>query len=137
VYYVYRQCAVALLAISKGYLVMANKNKTTTTNPTAGMVAMPAATAANKGAAIAWAKAQGLPSFSALVIGNGPKPTNVPNPHTTAGKRKAVLANNAMAGQTVAAYYKAAQANVSGTIAPNNPLMAAKAGLITLYAPKQ
>ena len=104
-YYVYRQCAVALLAISKGYLVMANKNKpTTTTNPTAGMVAMPTATAANKGAAIAWAKAQGLPSFSALVIGKGPKPTNVPNPHTTAGKRKAVLANNAMASQTVPAY---------------------------------
>ena len=73
----------------KGYLVMVKQNKkpakaATTTNPTAGMVAMPAATAANKGAAIAWAKAQGLPSFSALVIGNGPNPTNVPNPHTTA-----------------------------------------------------
>ena len=132
----------ALLAISKGYLVMAKSNKkpakaATATNPTAGMVAMPADTAANRAAAVAWAKAQGLPSFSALVIGNGPKPTNVPNPHTTAGKRKAVLANNAMAGQTVAAYYKAAQANVSGTISPNNPLMAVKAGLITLYAPKQ
>lgn len=132
----------ALLAISKGYLVMAKSNKkpakaATATNPTAGMVAMPADTAANRAAAVAWAKAQGLPSFSALVIGNGPKPTNVPNPHTQAGKRKAVLANNAMAGQTVAAYYKAAQANVSGTISPNNPLMAVKAGLITLYAPKQ
>jgi len=111
----------------------------TTTNPTAGMVAMPAHLYANKYAAVAWAKAQGLPSFSALVIGNGPKPTNVPNPGKMAGQRKAVLVNNAMAGQTVGAYYKAAKAHTGnpGTIAPNNPCQAAKAGLITLYAPKQ
>ena len=107
------------------------------TNTAANMVVMPQEIAVNKGAAIAWAKAQGLPSFSALVIGTGSNPTNVPNPKTVAGQRKAVLANNAMVGQTVGAYYKAAKAHTgnTGSITPNNPCMAAKAGLITLLAP--
>ena len=39
------------------------------TNTAANMVVMPQEIAVNKGAAIAWAKALGLPSFSALVIG--------------------------------------------------------------------
>ena len=85
-----------------------------------------------------WQQA-GLQKFSQLIIGNGPHSTtaNIINPTKASGQRKTLLVNNAMAGQTVGAYYKAAQANVSGTIAPNNPLMAVKAGLITLYAPKQ
>lgn len=116
---------------------MAKGKTNTTTNSTSNTAVMPQEIAVNKGAAIAWAKAQGLPSFSALVIGTGPNPTNVPNPTTMAGQRKAVLANNAMVGQTVAAYYKAAKAHTgnTGPISPNNPCMAAKAGLITLLAP--
>ena len=108
------------------------------TNTTANMVVMPPEIAANQGAAIHWAKTtMGLPHFSQLVIGEGPNPTFQPKLDEAAGRRKVVLQNNAMVGQTVAEYYKAAKAHTGDptSINANNPLQAVKVGLITLLAP--
>jgi len=82
-----------------------------------------------------WAEKNGLASFTQLVIGKGVTPTYQPNVTQAAGKRKTVLQNNAMVGQTVGAYYKAAKQIVPGPISTNNPLMAIKHGLITLHLP--
>ena len=149
-YYVYRQCAVALLAISKGYLVMSKQNKkpataATTkapaiTAPKAGMVMAPAEALARDTALQAWAAANGAGKGCNLVIGNGRNPNATPNQykaHTDAGKRKVVLLNNAMAGQKVSDYYKKAKEHTGnpGQISINNPRQAAVYGLVTLWAP--
>ena len=114
-----------MLAISKGY-IMVTKNKPATA---------PAALKPQTVAIPNWQQA-GLTAFSQLVIGNGPNPTHIPNPNTAAGKRKQVLLNNAMAGQTVAQYYAAAKAAGYGKAGTNNAVLCHKVGLITLQLPK-
>ena len=87
-----------------------------------------------------WCINQGLKSFRQLVIGKGTNPTNSNVKFTNAtGKRKKLLANNGMAGKTVAQYFDKCAANglvpKASSMAANNPLQAAKAGLVTLHLP--
>ena len=85
-----------------------------------------------------WQQA-GLQKFSQLVIGNGPHSTtaNIINPTKASGQRKTLLVNNAMAGQTVAQYFRASKQAFGGTGAGNNnAVLAHKLGLITLQLPK-
>ena len=87
---------------------------------------------------VAWAKSKGLSSFSQLVIGKGTCP-NYKLANTSAGKRKTVLLNNAMVGQTVQAYYNQVKAKL-GIKPPttNNPVYAnATLKLITLHLPNK
>ena len=139
-----------MLAISKGYLVMAKSNKKPAkaaatkapaiTAPKAGMVMAPAEALVRDAALQAWAAANGAGKGCNLVIGNGRNPNAAPNQymaHTDAGKRKVVLLNNAMVGQTVSDYYKRAKEHTGNPsqININTPRQAAKYGLITLWAP--
>ena len=119
----------------KGVNIMVNTN-TKTTNVI--NVNQPNQLPSNLGIAgsVAWAKSKGLSSFSQLVIGKGTCP-NYKLANTSAGKRKTVLLNNAMVGQTVAQYYTKAKGVVSGSISTNNPLQAIKHGLITLQLPNK
>ena len=84
-----------------------------------------------------WARKAGLPSFSQLVIGTGPTPTNAAgtNPNHKAGKKRTALANNALAGQTVSQYYAQAKALGHGAAGANNVLQAVKHGQVTLWGP--
>ena len=70
-----------------------------------------------------WCINQGLKSFRQLVIGKGTNPTNSNVKFTNAtGKRKKLLANNGLVPK-------------ASSMAANNPLQAAKAGLVTLHLP--
>ena len=116
----------------KGVNIMVNKNVNT---PTYLPISITTATGAN-----AWCAKHGI-KFEQLVIGKGTNPNHplVVNPTTASNKRKQVLLNNAMVGQTVQAYYNQVKAKL-GMAKPyhNNPVYAnAKLKLITLHLPNK
>ena len=114
---------------------MVNTNTKTTNVVTVNPNQMPNF-GSNVSSANSWCATKGL-TFNQLVIGNGTNP-NQPNYCTkqASSKRKTVLLNNAMVGQTVQAYYNQAKAKGFGKPYHNNPLQAIKQGLITLHLPK-
>ena len=94
----------------------------------------------NATAANAWCATHNI-AFNQLVIGKGTNPNHplVVNPTTASNKRKQVLLNNAMVGQTVQAYYNQVKAKL-GIKPPytNNPVYAnATLKLITLHLPSK
>jgi len=113
---------------------MVNTNTKTNSQVTYLPTSITTATGAN-----AWCAKHNI-AFSQLVIGKGTNPNHplVANATFASNKRKQVLLNNAMVGQTVAQYYAKAKAVVSGSISTNNPVYAnAKLGLITLHLPNK
>jgi|TARA_R110000765_G_scaffold22892_3_gene58317 hypothetical protein len=118
---------------------MVNTNTKTNSQPTKLGVYLPQSIT-NATAANAWCATHGI-KFSQLVIGKGTNPNHplVVNPTTASNKRKRVLLNNAMVGQTVAQYYNQVKAKL-GMQKPstNNPVYAnAKLQLITLHLPSK